>query len=56
MPRAVPGLDPNHPASLGKENQRLMLLGGVFQSSPSLRRPIFLAPTRGSYIYEAQHL
>ena len=30
MPRAVPGLDPNHPASLGKENQRLMLLGGVF--------------------------
>lgn len=28
----------------------------VFQSSPSLRRPVFLAPTRGSYIYEAQHL
>ena len=32
------------------------LPGYVFGSSPSLRKPIFLAPPIGSYIYEAQDL
>lgn len=57
LPRAVWGWTPLSPCIPEQGDPEIQCsLAGSSPSSPSLRRPVFLAPPIGSYIYEAQDL